>query len=470
MIKRLPLYVKIILGLIFGIFWSFISSFLGWNEFTVNWIAPFGTIFIRCLKFIAIPLVLFSIISGIAGLTDISKLGRIAAKTLFAYIFTTMLSVSIGLVVVNLIKPGSYASTEQLVKNRLSYEAWLMETKGETPSDGKYYTIDPLYAQYRNDVSEESLVSDKIKNASGLQSEGPLQFLVDMVPENLFLSFSNNKLMLQVIFFAIFFGICLGLSKSEETGIVKKIILGMNEVFLKMIDFIMAVAPFFVFALLAGVIAGMADSPAAVLEIFSGLSVYVLTVIIGLSIMIFIIYPLIVILLTKDLTYKGFFRAISPAQFLAFSTSSSAATLPVTMDCVQDNLKVPKQITSFVLPIGATVNMDGTSLYLAVVAIFLAQFHLVELSFAEQMLIVLTATLSSIGTAAVPGAGLVMLIAVLQTVNLNPAWMAIIFPVDRILDMSRTVVNVTGDATVSTIIASSEKEKSQGAESNKHVP
>lgn len=445
-----------------GILWSLASSFLGWNKFTITWIAPFGTIFIRCLKFIAVPLVLFSIISGIAGLTDIAKLGRMAGKTLGLYILTTVFSITVGLLLVNAIKPGSFADEKQLIKNRLSYELWLKDSKGAVAPDGKNYLSNPVYSDMLSeleDKKENNAVVEKIVKIKQSSSEGPLQFVVDMVPENLFLSISNNKLMLQVITFSIFFGICLGFSKSKEAGLLKDLIQALNDVFLKMIDFTMRAAPFFVFALLAGVVAKMADTPQGVIEIFKGLSVYVVTVVLGLGIMIFVVYPAVVVLLVRKLSYREFFRAISPAQFLAFSTSSSAATLPVTMDCVQDNLKVPKRITSFVLPIGATVNMDGTSLYLAVVAIFLAQFHLVDLTMTDQVLIVLTATMSSIGAAAIPSAGLVMLIAILQTVGLNPAWVAIIFPVDRILDMCRTVVNITGDATVSTVIAASEGEK-----------
>jgi len=233
---------------------------------------------------------------------------------------------------------------------------------------------------------------------------------------------------------------------------------GANEVFLKMVDFVMKAAPFFVFCLLAGVVAKMADTPAQVVEIFKGLASYSVTLTIGLLFLIFVFYPLIVRGFVKTLTYKKFFSKISPAQLMAFSTSSSAATLPVTMECVEDNLGVSKNVSSFVLPIGATVNMDGTSLYQAVAVVFMAQLHMVDLSIAQQLTIVLTATLASIGSAAVPSAGLVMMVVVLQSVGLNPAWIAIIFPVDRILDMLRTVVNVTGDATVATIVAKTEGE------------
>ena len=225
-----------------------------------------------------------------------------------------------------------------------------------------------------------------------------------------------------------------------------------------MVDLVMKGAPLFVFALMAGKMAEIAgDDPAALSEVIQALGWYALTVIIGLALMVFLVYPSVVRLMFPKLSYKKFFQAISPAQFLAFSTSSSAATLPVTMEVVNDNLKIPKRISSFVLPIGATVNMDGTSLYQAVAVVFLAQFHLLDLSFAQQATIVLTATLASIGSAAVPSAGLIMLIIVLESVGLNPAWIALIFPVDRILDMCRTVVNVTGDIAVTTAIAASEK-------------
>jgi Na+/H+-dicarboxylate symporter len=287
-----------------------------------------------------------------------------------------------------------------------------------------------------------------------------------MVPQNIILSISNNKLMLQVIFFAIFFGITLALLPDEKVKPVIDVVNSANEVFLKMVDLVMKAAPFFVFCLLAGVIAKMADSPSEVLEIFKGLSSYGLTVFVGLALMVFLIYPLMVKLFVRVISYKRFFKNISPAQFLAFSTSSSAATLPVTMECLEDNMGVSKNVSSFVLPIGATINMDGTSLYQAVAVVFLAQLHMIDLTLAQQLMIVMTATLSSIGAAAVPSAGLVMMIIVLQSVGLNPAWIAIVFPIDRILDMCRTVVNVTGDASVSTIIAYSENELNMPDESD----
>ena len=450
------------IGLLAGVIWAFISSALGWNEFTTNWIDPFGQIFIRMLKYIAVPLVLFSIIGGISGLKDMSKLGRMGGKTLSFYLVTTVFAVGIGLVLVNVIRPGDFIDEEQRIKNRLQYEEWVSATDGVEILDGKHFLEDPKYngLDFRQEMTEaeKKLVEEKRATAEEKKDEGPLSFLVDMVPENIISSLSNDKLMLQVIFFAIFFGVCLALVPDEKSEGLKSFVDATNEVFLKMVDMIMKSAPFFVFALLAGVISKMADTPGEVLEIFKGLASYSVTLVAGLLFLIFIFYPLIVKSFVKSLTYKKFFQKISPAQFLAFSTSSSAATLPVTMECVEDNLGVSKNVSSFVLPIGATVNMDGTSLYQAVAVVFMAQMHMVDLSITQQLTIVLTATLASIGSAAVPSAGIVMMVVVLQSVGLNPAWIAIIFPVDRPLDMLRTVVNVTGDATVATLVAKSENE------------
>lgn len=462
---RLPLHWKIIAGLALGIIYSFTSSYYGWNKFTLNWIDPFGVIFIRLLKFIAVPLVLFSIISGVSGLPDATRLGRMGTKTLLAYLVTTVAAVTIGLTLVNMLSPGAYIAEEQRVKNRIKYEVWANQTEGVEILDGKNYMADPQYAEFLAQANEEvaressdESVESRMRAAEALKKQGPLQFFVDFVPDNIFAALSDGGKMLQVIFFGIFFGIVLLSVPQEAARPVINLVNGINEVFLKMVEYVMEAAPFFVFALMAGVIAKMADTPGEVLEIFKGLLSYSVVVALGLALMIFVFYPGIILLAIRKISYSDFFRRISPAQFLAFSTSSSAATLPVTMECVHENMGVSKSVTNFVLPIGATVNMDGTSLYQAVAVIFMAQMHLVDLSIAQQLTIVLTATLASIGSAAVPSAGLVMMIVVLQSVGLNPAWIAIIFPVDRILDMLRTVVNVTGDVTVSTIIAKSEGE------------
>jgi Na+/H+-dicarboxylate symporter len=461
--KKLALHWKIIIGMILGIIWALVSSSLGWSSFTIDWIDPFGTIFINLLKLIAVPLVLFSIISGVANIGDPKSLGRMGGKTLGVYLLTTIFAIGLGLTLVNLIKPGKLIDEQSRIDNRISYEIWASE-QGYELKDGINYLQDSDFFERAQQISEltkselkDASVSDKLQTAETRKKVSPLQPLVDIVPDNFFYSLSNNGLMLQIIFFAIFFGVCLLFIPDQKSQPVLNLVDGVNEVFLKMVDLVMQAAPFFVFALLAGVVSKMAgDDVGKVIEIFKGLSWYSLTVLGGLLLMIFVVYPLILKSFVKKIPYTGFFKSMSPAQTLAFSTSSSAATLPVTMECVEHNLGVNKKISSFVLPIGATVNMDGTSLYQAIAVVFLAQMHMIDLTVGQQLTVVLTATLASIGSAAVPSAGLVMLIIVLDSVGLNPAWIAIIFPVDRILDMFRTVVNVTGDATVCSIIADGE--------------
>ena len=461
--KKLALHWKIIIAMVLGIIWALVSSSLGWSSFTIDWIDPFGTIFINLLKLIAVPLVLFSIISGVANIGDPKSLGRMGGKTLGVYLITTVFAIGLGLTLVNIIKPGKLIDEQSRIDNRISYEIWASE-QGYQLKDGINYLQDPDFFERAQEISQltkselkDASVSDKLETAETRKKVSPLQPLVDIVPDNFFYSLSNNGLMLQIIFFAIFFGVCLLFIPNEKSQPVLDLVDGINEVFLKMVDLVMQAAPFFVFALLAGVVSKMAgDDVGKVVEIFKGLSWYSLTVLGGLLLMIFVIYPLILKSFVKKIPYTGFFKSMSPAQTLAFSTSSSAATLPVTMECVEHNLGVNKKISSFVLPIGATVNMDGTSLYQAIAVVFLAQMHMIDLTVGQQLTVVLTATLASIGSAAVPSAGLVMLIIVLESVGLNPAWIAIIFPVDRILDMFRTVVNVTGDATVCSIIANGE--------------
>ena len=432
--KKLSLHWKIIIGMVLGVFWSLLGSMFGWSDFTIKWISPFGDIFINLLKLIAVPLVLFSVIKGVSSISNISLLGRMGFKTLACYLFTTVMSISIGLLLVNTIKPGEYIALDQRVANNASY----VEFK-------------------KNGTVADSFMSEKLELAENQKNNSPLQFVIDMVPSNIFMSLTNNKLMLQIIFFAVFFGVILVMIPKKHAAPITQLNDAFNTIFLKMVEVVMMAAPFFVFALLAGVMAKIAgDNPKGVVEVFKGLGVYSIVVFLGLCLMVFVIYPLIIYYF-KKLNYFDFFSSIAPAQMLAFSTSSSAATLPVTMDCVNKNLNVPNRVSNFVLPIGATVNMDGTSLYQAVAVVFLAQMHMVDLSISQQLIIVFTATMASIGSAAVPSAGLIMLIIVLDAVGLNPAWISIIFPVDRLLDMCRTVVNVTGDATVASVVSTLEE-------------
>ncbi|MBT4218143.1 MAG: dicarboxylate/amino acid:cation symporter [Flavobacteriales bacterium] len=415
--KKLALHWKIIIGMVLGVVYGLIANKLGWVDFTNDWIKPWGKIFVNLLKLIAVPLVFASLIKGVASLSDISKLSRIGGKTIAIYLVSTVIAVTIGLLLVNTVKPG-----EGFDKDSIS--------KTEQIEEG---------------------ANKKIKAAENVKDGGPLQFLVDIVPTNIFDAASNNRNMLQVIFFAILFGIALVMLPNEKTTYVKGFFDGINDIILQIVDIIMMTAPYGVFALLGGLVVDFGASA----ELFIALAKYSVTVIVGLLLMILVVYPLIFRIFTK-MKYKDFFKGIMPAQMLAFSTSSSAATLPVTMERCEDHLGVSEEVSSFVLPLGATINMDGTSLYQAVAAVFIAQAYGMDLDMGQQLTIVLTATLASIGAAAVPGAGMVMLVIVLGAIGVPTEGLALIFGVDRLLDMMRTVVNVTGDATVATVVASTE--------------
>jgi len=416
--KKLALHWKIIIGMVLGILYGLLAVKLGLVKFTDGWIKPWGTIFINLLKLIAVPLILASLIKGVSSLSDVSKLSRIGGKTIGIYLMTTLIAVSFGLILVNVVQPGKSFSEEK-----------------------------------RNELKEQyaSSAALKIESAENVKGEGPLQFLVDIVPNNFIQAAGDNKNMLQVIFFALLFGIAMVMLPKEKTSTVKSFFDGINDIVLQIVDLIMLAAPYGVFALIAGLVVDFGGSS----ELFKALGIYSLTVVIGLLLMITFIYPLILRLFT-DLKYLDFFKGIAPAQMLAFSTSSSAATLPVTMERCEDHLGVSEEVSSFVLPLGATINMDGTSLYQSVAAVFIAQAFGYDLDLGQQMTIVLTATLASIGSAAVPGAGMVMLVIVLSSIGIDPEGIALIFAVDRILDMLRTVVNVTGDATVATVVAATE--------------
>ncbi len=421
--KKIALHWQIMIGMLLGIVFGFIMTTISWGKgFTGDWIAPLGTIFVNLLKLIAVPLILASLIKGISDLKDISKFKAIGGRTIVIYVLTTVIAITIGLLLVNALKPGN----------------------GITPE-----TIEKLTTEYAGNAK----ISERIAEASRQKESGPLQFVVDMVPQNAIKAMSNNKMMLQVIFFAIFLGISMLLITPKQSEPLKKFFDSLNDVVLKMVDLIMLTAPFAVFALLANVVV-TSDDP----DILLALLRYAGVVIFGLLLMI-VFYCILVSVITKK-SPLWFLKEISPAQLLAFSTSSSAATLPVTMERVEEHIGVDKEVSSFVLPVGATINMDGTSLYQAVASVFIMQVLWPEgLTFSNQITIVLTALLASIGSAAVPGAGMVMLVIVLEAIGFPadklPIGLALIFAVDRPLDMLRTTINVTGDATVSMIVAKS---------------
>lgn len=418
----MELHWQILIGMVLGIVFGFVMTFPDWGrQFVQDWINPFGTIFVKLLKLIAIPLILASLIKGISDLKDISQFKNIGVRTILIYISTTVIAITIGLVLVNVLKPGEGISEQ---------------------------TVAQLTETYATDAE----VTSKLEEASRQTQSGPLQFLEDMVPDNAFGALSDNSLMLQVIFFTIFLGISMLLIGEKASKPLKEFFDSLNDVVLKMVDLIMLTAPVAVFALLANVVATSGDP-----NLLLALLKYSGVVLLGLALMI-AFYSLVVGTFTRYNPWT-FLSKISPAQLLAFSTSSSAATLPVTMERVEEHIGVDKDISSFVLPVGATINMDGTSLYQGVAAVFISQALGFELTFADQLTIVLTALLASIGSAAVPGAGMVMLVIVLEAIGFPPDKLAIglalIFAVDRPLDMCRTVVNVTGDATVSMMVAKS---------------
>jgi proton glutamate symport protein len=414
--KKLALHWQILIGIGAGILFGLLGAEMGWGSYIEDWIEPFGTIFINLLKMIAVPLIVTSLVTGIANLKDISKLGKMGGRTFGIYVVTTAVAISVGLMVVNVVKPGHLLKPE---------------------------TRDMMSEKFAENAA------DKIKAAEDVRNASPLQPLVDMVPDNLFKAATENSSMLKVIFFVVFFGIGLILIPEEQAKPVVDFFSGANEVIMKLIDIIMLFAPIGVFALLASLIVELPST-----DLLVALLGYSICVLLGLSILIFGFYPLLV----KSYAKKGygfFLRGIAPAQLLAFSTSSSAATLPVSMERAEEHLGVDEEVASFVLPIGATINMDGTALYQGVAAVFIAQTFGMNLGLGAQLGIILTATLASIGTAAVPGAGMVMLVIVLAQAGIPEAGLALIFAVDRPLDMCRTIANVTSDLSVSMLVAKS---------------
>jgi proton glutamate symport protein len=413
---KLALHWKILIGMLFGLLFGFLMDYFQQNQLVVDWVKPFGTIFINLLKMIAVPLIIVSLISGLADLKDISKLSKLGGRTIRLYLFTTVTAVTLGLLLANFVKPGTYINDE----SRKS-----------------------LLENFAGDAAV------KINLAQEAKKTGPLQPLIDIVPNNFFKAATENASMLKVILFVILFGIGLILIEEKKAKPVVDFFKGVNEVILKIIDIIMLGAPIGVFALMAALMVEIPDY-----STLNALLVYGITVVFGLLFMMYVFYPTLLLVFTK-IKPKRFFKAIAPAQLLAFSTSSSAATLPLTMERVTEHLGIDEEVASFVLPLGATVNMDGTSLYQAVAAVFIAQALGIPLDLQTQLMIVVTASLASIGSAAVPSAGMVMLVIVLGQAGIPEAGLALIFAIDRPLDMFRTAVNVTSDSCITAIVANS---------------
>lgn len=417
------LHWQIIIGLVAGTIYGVIAASSGWTRFTADWIAPWGTIFMNLLKLIAVPLVLGSLITGVASLSNLARLSRIGGKTIGIYLATTAIAVTLGLFLVNMVQPGEKVPEQTRVM---------------------------LQESYANDVSTR----DRAANVA--RERGPLQMIVDIVPDNFLSSASDNSKMLQVVFVAILLGIGLIQLPRDQAKPLLDVFDSLANVVIRLVDLIMLFAPYGVFALIAGTITSVAgDDPSQVLQLLRALGFYMGTLIFGLFLHVVFTYGALLKFLTP-LSFKEFYAGIAPAQLVAFSTSSSGATLPVTMERCEEKLGVSEEISSFVLPLGATINMDGTAMYQAIAAVFIAQAMGMDLSLAQQATIVLTAVMASIGTPAVPGAGIIMLVIILEAINVPVQGIALILGVDRILDMLRTVCNVTGDATVATVVAQSE--------------
>lgn len=376
-----------------------------------------GDLFMRGLRFIAVPIVLFSLIVGVSTLNNLTKLSRIGGKTIGIYLVTTAVAISLGLVIANIARPGAFVPQE---------------------------TRDRLLADYKD------AAQGGVDTAQASGDLNPWERIVDLVAANPFAAIAEGN-MLQIVFLALLIGIGLSLILPSEAKPVVDFCDGLTKAVIKLVELLMLTAPIAVFALIVKVVADLG------LEVLGALAVYSLCVVGGLALMVFAVYPIVL----KIFTGVGpgrFYKAIAPAQLLAFSSASSSATLPVTMECVEKRLGVSDEVSSFVLPLGATINMDGTALYQGVAAVFIAQLYSMNLGLGDQLAIVGTATLASIGTAGVPGAGVIMLVIVLQSVGVPLEGIAAILGVDRLLDMCRTTCNVTGDAMVATVVAGTEGE------------
>lgn len=420
--KNVPLHFQIILTSILGVIvgvacnqWGGEAS--GFSLLLVELNQFIGDVFLRLLRFVAVPIVFFSLVAGVGSLQDTRKLGRIASRSIGIYLLTTAVAISIGVILANVLKPGSYVP---------------VELQAEFMSTGKLIAM------------------EKMNQA---QSPNTWGTLLNIIPKNPFSAMANGN-MLQIVFFSLMVGMGLSGIAEEKAKPVLGFFEAMTEVIITIVHWIMKIAPIAVFSLLAKVTADLG------FDVLQALLAYSLVVLGGLGILLFIVYPLLAWRFA-GVSIKKLFSAIAPAQLLAFSSSSSSATMPVTLDCVENRLKIDRDVSRFVIPLGATINMDGTALYQGVAAIFIAQIYGIDLDISQQLTIIFTATLASIGTAGVPGVGLIMLVVVLQSIGLSTEQMsgglAIIFGVDRLLDMSRTVINVTGDCTVATIVSAWEK-------------
>lgn len=417
--RELPTYTKILLGMVAGVILGLLAANFGFEKPLTNWVTPFGEIFIRLLKLIAIPLVLLSLVKGIGSLQDVTRLATMGGKTLSLYVTSTVLAITLGVILVMTIRPGEMVSADI--------------------SQG-------ISSSFTESLEERQLAIDAVKDQS------PLQPLVNIIPENAISALGDNSQMLQVILLAALIGVATIMVGSTVSRPFLEFVSSLDSIIIKCIDIIMSFAPFGVMSLIATMVCESSGD----VSLLGALGLYVLTVVLGLFLMMLLIYPLIISLTTKY-SYFEFVKALFPVQLMGFSTSSSAATLATTMKMTDEVLHIPRSVTSFTLPLGVTINMDGTSIYQAIAVIFIAQVMDIDLTTMQLLTIIATTTISSIGTPGVPGGSIVVSMMVLGAVGIPAEGLALILGVDRPLDMLRTSVNITGDVAVSMIVAKGEK-------------
>ncbi|MFI3327835.1 MAG: dicarboxylate/amino acid:cation symporter [Rikenellaceae bacterium] len=416
--NKIPTYMKILLSMLLGLVVGVLAVAFDFTHFIKMWVSPFGEIFIRLLKMIAVPLVLVSLINGVGGMGDVARLAKMGVRTLVLYVATTVASITLGVILVSIVRPGAVVSS---------------------------VTSQALYRSF-----DSSSVSKVASSAAQIEAQSPLKAFVDMVPENMIGAMGNNSAMLQIILIAAMIGISVILVGQETSKPFRDFISSLDKIVIKLIEIVMSFAPYGVFALITNMVLDSAGDG----SLLGALGLYMMTVIGGLLAMMLIVYPLIIKFFTKIDPWH-FVKSMFPVQMLGFTTSSSAATLATTMETSNKVLGLPESVTSFTLPVGVTINMDGTSIYQAIAVVFIAQVMGIDLTLSQLLIIIATTTLSSIGTPGVPGGSIVVTMMVLSTVGIPAEGLALIMGVDRPLDMLRTSVNVTGDVAVSALVAES---------------
>ncbi|MBO5331846.1 MAG: dicarboxylate/amino acid:cation symporter [Alistipes sp.] len=411
---KIPFYIQILIGMAIGVAIGFVAIGFGAEGFINDWIRPFGKLFIKALVLIAVPLVFITLMKGIIDLKDTSSLSRLGGRTIMIYITTTIFAVLIGMGLALLIRPGEMVD-------------------------------DHLVADMGQKYGETAL-SIQQKQADTVDG-GPLRFLDDIVPSNIFQSLSDNGKMLQIIFFALVFGVAVLSIPYEKKRPLVVLIDSLNEAIMRIVGYVIACAPVGVAALMAGLVVDFNGDG----SVFAALGVYAVNVIAGLMFLLLVFYPTIAHFF-GGVGYGHFIKSLYPLQLFAFSTSSSAASLPFTFATTQGKMGVSREVSSFVLPIGTTINMDGTSCYQTIATLFIAQALGIDLTITQLLTIIAMTTLSSIGTPAIPGGSYVILAMVLTSVGIPAESLALIIGIDRPLDMLRTAVNVTGDVTVAVIM------------------